>query len=376
MLTITTNKAEVKGIAERRITERALPITDFWTKRIVNLLGFSDSDRQTIIHNLRENRAGTTDAERDVTFTAGGVASVVVKVTIRIGQQSGVECFILSIRDVLESRGELDDEQDEQDEQDPEVVGMPHAPAVRVITRQTGFCRYCNQARMIEAPDGLSAADLNELASQECDCDEATRQRERRGENGSSRGMGAEHIQQTGRAASDRVMCDPFHVRGRDRLCHDQDRQTDTQDRHGFRRDDSDPDDIQGQQRRNILKSRRGGGIVKRYFLDYNERQIVHAAVRMDSRRGKSSPFSQRAAEAIRKAKDDMDVGDIAPDVRSVIVDKIYQSIAYDQPWERLGETYCYRGQFYQLRKQFCYLVADYMGLIDARRQRGSRGSG
>ena len=177
MLTITTNKAEVKGIAERRITERALPITDFWTKRIVNLLGFSDSDRQTIIHNLRENRAGMTDAERDVTFTAGGVASVVVKVTIRIGQQSGVECFILSIRDVLESRGELDDEQEEQE---PEVVGMPHAPAVRVITRQTGFCRYCNQARMIEAPDGLSAADLNELASQECDCDEATRQRERR----------------------------------------------------------------------------------------------------------------------------------------------------------------------------------------------------
>lgn len=177
MLTITTNKAEVKGIAERRITERALPITDFWTKRIVNLLGFSDSDRQTIIHHLRANRAGTTDAERDVTFTAGGVASVVVKVTIRIGQQSGVECFILSIRDVLESRGELDDEQEEQE---PEVVGMPHAPAVRVITRQTGFCRYCNQARMIEAPDGLSAADLNELASQECDCDEATRQRERR----------------------------------------------------------------------------------------------------------------------------------------------------------------------------------------------------
>lgn len=177
MLTITTNKAEVKGIAERRITERALPITDFWTKRIVNLLGFSDSDRQTIIHNLRENRAGTTDAERDVTFTASGVASVVVKVTIRIGQQSGVECFILSIRDVLESRGELDDEQEEQE---PEVVGMPHAPAVRVITRQTGFCRYCNQARMIEAPDGLSAADLDELASQECDCDEATRQRERR----------------------------------------------------------------------------------------------------------------------------------------------------------------------------------------------------
>lgn len=179
MLTITTNKAEVKGIAERRIAERALPITDFWTKRIVNLLGFSDSDRQTIIHNLRENRTGTTDAERDVTFTAGGAASVTVRVTIRIGQQSGVDCFILTIRDVLEVRGAGDRDELDQD-QEPEVVGMQNAPAVRVITRQTGFCRYCNQARMIDAPEGLSAADLNELASEECDCDEATRQRERR----------------------------------------------------------------------------------------------------------------------------------------------------------------------------------------------------
>lgn len=43
MLTITTNKAEVKGIAERRITERALPITDFWTKtdrQSVRFFGF------------------------------------------------------------------------------------------------------------------------------------------------------------------------------------------------------------------------------------------------------------------------------------------------------------------------------------------------
>ena len=61
---------------------------------------------------------------------------------------------------------------------------------------------------------------------------------------------------------------------------------------------------------------------MKRYFLDYNERQIVHAAVRMDSRAGKTSPFSKRAAEAIRKAKDDMDVGNIDPDVRDVIVER------------------------------------------------------
>lgn len=113
---------------------------------------------------------------------------------------------------------------------------------------------------------------------------------------------------------------------------------------------------------------------MKRYFLDYNERQIVHATIRMNSQQGNPSPFSKRAMEAIRKAKDEMNVGDAAPGVRDVIIDKIYQSIAYGQPWELLGETYCYRGQFYQYRKQFCFLVADNMGLIDARRKQGKRG--
>lgn len=105
MLTITTNKTEIKGIADRSIRERTLPITDFWTKRIGNLLGAADSDRKEIMHNLTEGRPGTTDTEREVTFTAGGAAAVRVKVTIRIGQQSGVDCFILTIRDVLEVRG-------------------------------------------------------------------------------------------------------------------------------------------------------------------------------------------------------------------------------------------------------------------------------
>ena len=83
------------------------------------------------MHNLTEGRAGTTDAEREVTFTAGGVAAVRVKVTIRIGQQSGFDCFILTIRDVLEIRGAENIEQDPEPEQErePEVVGMPNAPA-------------------------------------------------------------------------------------------------------------------------------------------------------------------------------------------------------------------------------------------------------
>ena len=189
MLTITTNKAEIKGIADRSIKERTLPITDFWTKRIINLLGAPDSDKKEIMHNLTEGRAGTTDAEREVTFTAGGVAAVRVKVTIRIGQQSGFDCFILKIRDVLEISGA----ENLEPEREPEVVGMPNAPAVRVISKQLGFCKYCGQSRIIEAPEGFSAADLNEQASDECDCDEARRQRERR-EKTEAAGMWAKNI--------------------------------------------------------------------------------------------------------------------------------------------------------------------------------------
>lgn len=188
MLTITTNKAEIKGIADRNIKERTLPITDFWTKRIINLLGVPDSDKKEIMHNLEKGRTGTTDAEREVTFTAGGAAAIKVKVTIRIGQPSGTDCFILTIRDVLEIRGAENLEPGPERKPEPEivvkmdgdVVGLKNAPAVRVITEQTGFCKYCGQARIIKAPEGLSTADLNEQASDECDCEEARQQRERR----------------------------------------------------------------------------------------------------------------------------------------------------------------------------------------------------
>ena len=77
----------------------------------------------------------------------------------------------------------MDNENYENIDNEPEegeVVGMPNAPAVRLTRQQSGFCRYCNQLRMVEAPEGASGADLNEQATEECDCDEAVRQRNRR----------------------------------------------------------------------------------------------------------------------------------------------------------------------------------------------------
>ena len=179
MLTITTNKEEIFEIAAGEKKAKALPLTDFWEKRIVNLLGFSESDTRTIIGNLREDRKGTTDAEREVRFTAGGAASVTVKATVKIGRLNDLasETVVLTIKEVIESSGI---QAERIEESDVDVVGMPNAPAVRVMTQQSGFCKYCNQLRLIEAPEGSSAADLNELATRECDCDEAIRQRERR----------------------------------------------------------------------------------------------------------------------------------------------------------------------------------------------------
>ena len=182
MLTITTNKDEIAEIAAGEKKEKALPLSDFWEKRIINLLGFSDSDARTIIHNLREDRKGTTDAEREVRFTAGGAASVRVMATFKIGRINplSAETYILIIKEVLEVAGIENHEEPEVIGEAVNVEGMPTAPAVRTVSQHTGFCKYCNQAQMIEAPDGLSAADYNELATAACSCDEAMREREKR----------------------------------------------------------------------------------------------------------------------------------------------------------------------------------------------------
>lgn len=182
MLTITTNKDEIAEIAAGEKKEKALPLSDFWEKRIINLLGFSDSDARTIIHNLREDRKGTTDAEREVRFTAGGAASVRVMATFKIGRINplAAETYILTIKEVLEVAGIENHEEPEVIGEAVNVEGMPTAPAVRTVSQHTGFCKYCNQAQMIEAPDGLSAADYNELATAACNCDEAMREREKR----------------------------------------------------------------------------------------------------------------------------------------------------------------------------------------------------
>lgn len=112
---------------------------------------------------------------------------------------------------------------------------------------------------------------------------------------------------------------------------------------------------------------------MKRFNLGYEEKQIVYATIRMSRKNCGSLAYAEKSRAAIEKAEEEFDLGDIPDEVKNHILQKIYQSIAYMQPWELLGETYCSRGMFYQYRKQFCYLVAVKMGIAKKERERKRR---
>lgn len=114
-----------------------------------------------------------------------------------------------------------------------------------------------------------------------------------------------------------------------------------------------------------------------RFYLDNDEKKIVKAVIHSDEKRqkrqqaGKKTPFDTKATAAIEKAKKDLDLGEVTEEVREIIIQKIYKSLLYNTPWELSGETYCCRSLFYEYRKQFCYLVAQNLGII--RQQEGKK---
>lgn len=47
------------------------------------------------------------------------------------------------------------------------------------LKENNGFCKYCKQAVLIQAPDDATQEELNEIATKECSCKEADYQRKR-----------------------------------------------------------------------------------------------------------------------------------------------------------------------------------------------------
>ena len=116
-----------------------------------------------------------------------------------------------------------------------------------------------------------------------------------------------------------------------------------------------------------------------RATLDEDEKRIIRAVIHSDEKRRrrqqakKETAFDRKATAAIAKAKEELDLGEVDQTIRETIIAKIYTSLLYNTPWELMGETYCCRSLFYAYRKQFCYLVALHLDIVEAPRQQAKR---
>lgn len=104
--------------------------------------------------------------------------------------------------------------------------------------------------------------------------------------------------------------------------------------------------------------------------LDEDTKRIIRAVIHSDEKRRRrhqhkqATQFDKKATEAIQKAREELDLGDVDQEVSDYIINKLYTSLLYNTPWELIGETYCCRSLFYAYRKQFCYLVALHLDMI------------
>lgn len=107
------------------------------------------------------------------------------------------------------------------------------------------------------------------------------------------------------------------------------------------------------------------------HTIDDDTKKIVKAIVHGDKKRqsrkrkGEHTDFDRRAEEAIKAAKRELPLEGMDQTARAHIIDRIYQSLLYNTPWEMLGDTYCCRRLFYEYRMEFCYLIAVHMGIIE-----------
>ncbi len=118
---------------------------------------------------------------------------------------------------------------------------------------------------------------------------------------------------------------------------------------------------------------------VQQFKLDDDTKKIVKAIIHADAKRqkrkraGRQTEFDRKAEEAIRAAKENMRLCGYDDNARQHMIGKIYESLLYNQPWEMLGETYCCRRLFYEYRKEFCYYVAEHLGIIEDAAAAGSK---
>lgn len=68
--------------------------------------------------------------------------------------------------------------EDREDRQE-EVVETTEIAKIELVER-AGICEYCKQMRMVKVPENMSDIQVNEIATQECDCKTAEFMRRRK----------------------------------------------------------------------------------------------------------------------------------------------------------------------------------------------------
>lgn len=106
-------------------------------------------------------------------------------------------------------------------------------------------------------------------------------------------------------------------------------------------------------------------------YLGEDYKRIVKALIHSDKerkkriRRGTATAFDIKADNAIKAAMKELKLDGFTASTRKALIDKLYESIQYNTPWEMLGDTMVCRSLFYRYRSRFMYLVAVHMDMID-----------
>ncbi len=105
--------------------------------------------------------------------------------------------------------------------------------------------------------------------------------------------------------------------------------------------------------------------------LGEDYKRIVRALVHSDKdrkkriRQGTATAFDIKTEQAIRAAMNELQLDGFTETTRSALIQKLYQSIQYNTPWEMLGDTMVCRSLFYRYRSRLMYLIAVHMDMIE-----------
>lgn len=183
MQNLVVDKTHFEGVSSGRVLYLRYPMDRGWKSWLAMAYGLPEEQRETITQNIRNRMPGTRDKEIEITLQCGA-EEIETTAKAQIEEKDGLENLIIRFvrikarRKIEKVEGEIVDENEDREEARGENASAP--PAVRKMIAATGVCRFCGQVVMIEAPDGASAQQRNEIATDCCDCDDAKREHARK----------------------------------------------------------------------------------------------------------------------------------------------------------------------------------------------------